>query len=230
MSEVSLTDLPHTVVMLGASGAVGQEVLSALLRLPQPALITTLGRRHLPGQPDDRVLQHIVDVHDPSTYQAYLEGQRTAVCTFGVGQPSKMSHAEFVRIDKDAVLAFARACKQGGVKHFQLLGSVGADPGSRIFYLRTKGELRSALIELGFERLSIFQPSMILTPQNRYGLSQAITLALWPKLSPFLTGGWSKYRGIKVSELGNAIAKNIFTQNQGTEILHWPEFTALNHP
>jgi len=63
-----------------------------------------------------------------------------------------------------------------------LLSSVGISPKSKSFFLRTKGELVEALKALNFERLSIFMPSMILTPTNRYGFSQALTLAVWPKL------------------------------------------------
>lgn len=221
---------PRSVVMLGATGAVGQEVLHALLALPQAVQVTTLGRRPVDTPAHARLRQHVVEVHTPSSYAARLQGQQAAICTFGVGQPSKVSQAEFLRVDKDAVLAFAVACKQAGVEHFELLGSVGADAASRSHYLRTKGELRDALVALQFKRLSIFQPSMILTPANRYGLSQALTLALWPKLSFLLGGGLRKYRGIAVGSLGAAMARNLFVPGPSVEVLHWPEFMALTTP
>jgi uncharacterized protein YbjT (DUF2867 family) len=228
--DTPIVSSPSSVVMMGATGAVGQEVLSALLSMPQPIQITTLGRRPAAVPAHDRLLQHVVDVHQPQTYQHYLQGQQAAICTLGVGQPSKVSQAEFIRVDKDAVLAFAVACKQGGVKHFELLGSVGADHKSRSLYLRTKGELRNALVALRFERLSIFQPSMILTPSNRYGLAQGLTLAIWPTLGHLLIGSLRKYRGVTVSTLGLAMARNLFAGGQGVEILHWPDFMALAMP
>ena len=83
---------------------------------------------------------------NPESYRHLLAGNQAAICTFGVGQPSKVSQAEFLKFDKDAVLTFATACKQAWVKHFELLGVLGADSKSRIFYLRTKGELRDALL------------------------------------------------------------------------------------
>jgi hypothetical protein len=33
-----------------------------------------------------------------------------------------------------------------------------------------------------------------------------------------------KYRGIKVEDLGNAMASNIFTDKEGFEILAWKDF------
>ena len=138
-----------------------------------------------------------------------------------------MSKAEFVRIDKDAVLGFARTCKRAGIEHFELLSAVGANPDSSSFYLRTKGELESGLKALQFARLSLFQPSMILTPSNRYGLSQALILALWPRLGLFLLGTLRKYRGIPVATLGAAIANNLLQDQDGLEVLQWDRFMAL---
>ena len=174
--------------MLGASGAVGAEVLARLIKMPQVRRVTVLVRRPIDGIRGDIVRQVTVDVLDPHAYRHLLDGHDSAICTLGVGQPSKMSRDEFTRIDRDAVAHFATACKDAGVAHFELLGLVGADASSRSFYLRSKGQLRDALVALKFERLSIFQPSMILTPVNCYGFSQALTLMLWPILSPLLLG------------------------------------------
>ena len=216
-----------SVVMLGASGAVGQMVLEALFAVKREVNILALGRKAVSLPPNERLQQQVVDVTDPQTYQKYLEGKQVAICTFGVGQPSKISQAEFLKFDKDVVIDFAISCKKAGVKHFQLLGSVGANHRSRSFYLRTKGELQNALIELKFERLSIFQPSMILTPTNRYGFLQGLTLVVWPMLNFLLLGSLRQFRGVKVKTLGLAIAHNIFTKGKSVELLTWLDFNAM---
>jgi uncharacterized protein YbjT (DUF2867 family) len=227
------TQNPHTqslrVLMLGATGAVGGHALRALQGMPVQG-ITVLGRRKVEGKLSAGVQQHNVDVTDPSTYKTYLSGHNSAVCTLGVGQPSKVSFEQFVAIDKDAVIAFALACKNAGVRHFELLAAVGANAQSRSGYLRTKGQLCDALQRMGFERLSIFMPSMILTPTNRYGLSQALLLKTWPLLTPLLLGPLRPYRGIEVQTLGKAMAANLFTPGQGLEHLLWDEFVALAPP
>lgn len=213
--------------MLGASGAVGGEALKTLMAMPLVSQITLLGRREITLPKTTRVVQHTVDVFAASSYRQHLPGHDAAICTFGVGESSKLSKEEFVRIDKTAVIEFATACKSAGVRHFELLGAVGADARSAAFYLRVKGELNDALAALSFERLSLFQPSMILTPTNRYGALQALTLAVWPKLKPLLPGPLRKYRGIPVAQLGAAMANNLLTQSSGLEHLYWDEFVAL---
>lgn len=219
--------MKKSIIMIGASGAVGSHVLSRLIAMEDVLKITLLVRRKIDIQ-SDKVVQHIVDVLDASSYDNLLSGHTIAISTFGVGEPSKMAKDEFVKIDKDAVLEFATRCKAEGVLHFQSLGSVGIDANSSQYYLKTKGELENGFRDLGFDRLSLFHPSMILTPTNRYGFSQGLTLAVWPYLKSVLVGPLRKLRGIKVDRLGTAIANNVSVDKTGEEILEWDDFEALN--
>ncbi len=227
MTHTQPTGQPVSILMLGASGAVGGATLKTLTNHPQAQRLTLLVRRNLPALKSPKTQQHIVDVFDPASYQHLLAGHDAAICTFGVGESSKVSDEEFIRVDKTAVLAFATACKTAGVKHFELLSAVASNAQSPSFYLRIKGELNQALAAMKFERLSLFQPSMILTPTNRYGVMQGLTLAVWPKLQPLLGGPLRKYRDIAVEKLGAAMAINLFTPGAGMEVLEWDAFVAL---
>lgn len=222
--------MPHSksksIVMIGATGAVGTQTLKRLVQMDQVGKITLLVRSRSPIE-SDKITQHIVDVLDPETYQAYLSGNDVAISTFGVGEPTKISKEDFIKIDKDAVLTFATVCKEAGIQHFQSLGSVGIDSKSSQYYLKAKGELEDGIVALGFSRVSLFHPSMILTPNNRYGLSQGLTLKIWPLLTPILIGPLRKLRGVKVERLGRAIANNVATGGSGTEVLEWDEFEIL---
>ena len=217
------------VVVLGASGAVGSAAIETLSNLEGVQKITALVRRPLEQPVSPKLNVQIVNVTEPQSYVPYLRGHDAAICIFGAGQPSKVSHEEFKAIDYDAVLAFAKACHTAGVQHFELLGSIMADPAARSFYLKSKGRLREAIAGLNFERFSCFQPSMILTPTNRYGPSQAALLAVWPVISALLVGPASLYRGIRVQELGAAMANNLFAEGRGVEVLHWRDFKSLLH-
>jgi hypothetical protein len=100
---------------------------------------------------------------------------------------------------------------------------------SRSFYLRTKGQLQDGIKALNFDRLSLFQPSMIVTPTNRYGLSQAALLFAMPLLDPLLLGSLRQYRSIQVERLGAAMANNLLKDQRGVEALHWVDFIALSN-
>jgi uncharacterized protein YbjT (DUF2867 family) len=215
------------VVTLGSSGAVGSNVLATLQAMPEVATITALVRKPLQDTASGKLNEWITDVLTPASYAPHLNNHDAAICTLGVGQPTKTPRDEFKKIDFDAVLAFATACKQAGIQHFELLGSVAASPKSGNFYLKSKGELREAIAALGFSRFSIFQPSMLLTRTNRYDAMQGIMLATWPAISKLLVGGLDKYRGITVENLGRAMAHNLTRKSQGAEILHWRDFQPL---
>ena len=227
MKSINMKTSSISVVMLGATGAVGGHTLQALITYPRVDRLTLLGRHSIPDISNSLIHQQEINIFDPDSYRKFLPGHQTAICTLGVGQPSKISKDEFVRIDKLSVIDFASECKKAGVRHFQLLGSIGANSNSSSYYLRTKGELVNELKALHFERLSVFQPSMILTPTNRYGFAQALVLRVWPVIKPILLGGMRKYRGIPVELLGKAIAVNILSNKTGLETLHWDEFNEL---
>jgi hypothetical protein len=218
-----------SVVMLGASGAVGGHALHTLLNQKKIEKLTVLGRTPIANLNSDQVNaeQHEISIFDANSYNSFLPKHTVAICTLGVGEPSKVSKEEFVKIDKTAVFEFAKACKKAGVQHFELLSSVGINSSSRSFYLRIKGELVEELESLNFSRLRIFQPSMILTPINRYGFMQAFILKVWPWLTPILIRSLRKYRGIPVDILGKSMALNIFKAKTGNEVLQWNEFYSI---
>ncbi len=224
------SDNHHRAIVLGATGAVGANIVKELLQSPSYVGVSTIGRRIHPGLDGSnaKLNQHIVDVFDPKSYERYLTDHSHAFCAFGIGQPSKTHPEEFQKVDIDAVLHFAAACRAQGVGHISVMTSVGSNSKSSIRYLRLKGELERDIAGMGFPRTSFFRPSMLITPNNRYGLMQGILLKATPLLDPFLLGPLSRYRSIKVSELGKAMVLNAETVGQGLEILEWKHFKRIS--
>lgn len=221
--------MSKSVVFLGASGAVGTATLNNILEFKEIDKILLLGRRKINIVASKKIVQKVTDITDSNNYQSCMSDFDTAICTLGVGEPSKVSKEDFVKIDKMAVIDFAKACKKSGVKHFLLLSSVGVSITSKSFFLRTKAELIEAIKVLNFTSFSVFQPSMILTPTNRYGLSQAIVLKIWPKLDFMLQGKAKKYRGVKVDELGKAFANTVLNESSGLKYLQYEDFKNLQN-
>ncbi len=220
---------PAGAVVLGATGAVGGNIVRALMESSAWPRIATLGRRSLPAWEShaNRLTQHITDVLDPKAYGPLLAGHSHAFCAFGIGEPSKVNPERFQRVDIDAVRAFAEACRAMGIRHFTHMTSVGADPTSRIRYLRLKGGLEKDIEAMGFERTSHFRPSMLMTPVNRYGITQGFMLRAMPVFDNFLLGGWRKYRGIDVADLGKAMVRNAERPGKAIEGLAWDGFRKL---
>ena len=137
------------MLLAGASGLVGGLVLDLC---PDAIPIT---RRPI-GRPGV-----VADFDDlPPLPQAQV-----AVCALGTTRAKAGSDAAFRAVDHDAVLAFARAAKAAGVTHFILVSSVGANPKASLLYPRTKGEVEAALAAMGFTRLDILQPGLLIGPR-----------------------------------------------------------------
>jgi len=222
------------VVLLGATGAVGRNVLAEALHSPAFESVTTLGRRRV-DIPDEEALrgklaQHVVSLDAPASYRALVAGHTAAICTLGVGQPSKSTREEVWKIEVDYVTGFAAVCREAGVRHFSLMTSVGANARSKSYYLRLKGTQEERVTALGFERTSLFRPSMLLTPQNRYGAQQAVVLAVWPRIDWIFAGPLRRYRGVRVEDLGRAMAMNAARDAPpGVEVLEWDGFQRILH-
>ncbi|EDQ00823.1 putative NADH dehydrogenase with NAD(P)-binding domain [Shewanella benthica KT99] len=75
-----------------------------------------------------------------------------------------------------------------------MVSSSGANPSSHSAYLKMKGELEAKVIELGFQRLSIIQPSLLLGKRQDVRLGEKLGSKLLPLICRLL--GLSKYRPI----------------------------------
>lgn len=157
----------RTVILAGATGLVGREILAGLLADPTVAAVHSLGRRK-PAVEHPKLTAHVVDFAAlpalPPAQEVYL-ALGTTIKVAG-------SQAAFRAVDYDANLAVAKAALAAGAKRAGLVSAMGADPGSKIFYSRVKGELESALAALPFAGLVMARPSLL--AGNRAELGQPV--------------------------------------------------------
>ncbi|HLM44435.1 MAG TPA: oxidoreductase, partial [Myxococcaceae bacterium] len=176
---------PRTAVVAGASGLVGGLLLDTLLEDPLYREVLSLGRRSLPKQ-HPKLVQRTVDF--ARLGDEALPPADDAFCCLGTTIKKAGSQEAFRAVDHDAVLAFAKAAKQAGARRFLVVTALGADPGSRVFYNRVKGEVEQHLKGMGFESLVILQPSLLLgeRAESRPGERAAIIASrvLAPLLRP----------------------------------------------
>jgi uncharacterized protein YbjT (DUF2867 family) len=152
------------VLLAGASGLVGRELLRELLADPSIARVHALVRRELP-QRDARLTQHIVDFAALPALPAVAEAYIALGTTIKVAG----SQSAFRSVDADAVLAVARAARQAGAQRLGVVSAMGADAHSRVFYSRVKGETEQALAQLGFDTLVIARPSLLVGDRHAVG-------------------------------------------------------------
>lgn len=175
-----------TAWLAGATGLVGREALSLLLADPSFTHVLSLGRRGT-GASDPRLEERIVDFDTLERDAPDVPGN-VALCSLGSTIKQAGSKAQFRRVDHDYVLAFARAALAHGVRHFLIVTALGADPNSRVFYNRVKGEVEADLAALPFAALTILRPSMLLGNRSEFRFGERV-LAPLTKLLPRSVGG-----------------------------------------
>jgi uncharacterized protein YbjT (DUF2867 family) len=177
----------RTALVAGASGLVGGFLLDELLASPLYQQVHSLGRRALPRE-HPRLTQRTVDF--TRLEDEPLPPAEDAFCCLGTTIKKAGSREAFRAVDHDAVLAFARTAQRAGARRLLVVTAQGADPRSRIFYSRVKGEVEQALQALGLESLFLLRPWLLLGERNerRPGEQAAIlaSKALGPLLRPLL--------------------------------------------
>jgi uncharacterized protein YbjT (DUF2867 family) len=176
----------RTVMIAGASGLVGRELLAGLLADDSVAAVHSLGRREL-SLAHPKLTQHRVDFS-----QALPALPRVDEAFIALGTTIKVagSREAFRAVDHDAVLAAARAAKAAGATRLGLVSAMGADKRSAIFYNRVKGETEEALAALGFDTLVIARPSFLAGDRESLGQpvrgGEGLALKISRVLAPFI--------------------------------------------
>jgi uncharacterized protein YbjT (DUF2867 family) len=192
------------ILLAGASGYVGNLALDALLDSTDIGRVYAITRRPL-GREHPRLANRIVRFDQIESQLKGLTCQ-AAVCSLGTTIRQAGSQEAFREVDFDAVLAFARTAKAAQAQRFVVVSSAGADPKSKNFYLRTKGEMEQALAGVGFASLDILQPSLLLGWRGEIRPLELLGSVFMPLINPFLTGKREFFRAIPARTVAAAMA------------------------
>jgi uncharacterized protein YbjT (DUF2867 family) len=217
---------PKIVMLAGASGLTGQQALEALLEANDIARVLAVSRRPL-GREHSKLANRIVKFE---ALESQLKGAAcdAALCCLGTTMRRAGSQENFRAVDLEVVLAFARAAKAANARRFVVISSVGADPESRNFYLRTKGEMEQALEGVGFESLDILQPSLLLGARAEMRPLELLAMLTMPLINPLLGGKYEAYRAVPARTLAAAMLGATRSGRRGMQRYTWPGIQALS--
>jgi len=156
-------------ILFGGSGEVGGAVARAMVESDACSGLTLLGRRTVDTMPDDPKLEQVVVDTGVENFEELAAeaaaGHDVGISGVGIGSGSmKMSEEELAAVEVGLVGGFARGCKAAGIEIFELLTAVGVKDSwvdSRIMAFRVIGRKHRTVVEVGFDKLAIFRPGMI---------------------------------------------------------------------
>ncbi len=182
--------MTRKAIIVGATGLVGSQLLEALLHLSNYTSVTALLRRPLDIQ-HPALTQRIVDFNRLGEID--FSHAEDVFCCLGTTIKAAGSKPAFYLVDFTYVHEIARLAQQAGAEQFLLITSMGADPRSRFFYIRVKGEIEAALKQLSYPSASVFRPSFLSGKRQQYRPLEALGGAMMQAVSFMMP---KKYRPV----------------------------------
>lgn len=195
-------------LLFGGSGEVGSAVARALIASEICTKLTLLGRRGIDRfQNEPKVEQVIVDTSAADFESIVCEvakGHDVAISCIGIGSGTAwMDEAKMLEVEVTMVGKYARGCRAAGIEVFELLTAVGvgeAQAHSRIKGVRVMGKKYKTVLDVGFPKLAVFKPGMIVGNVHTPKWLAAITAVVPDAI------GWGN---IHQDEVGRAFAAHL---------------------
>jgi uncharacterized protein YbjT (DUF2867 family) len=165
----------RNVLLLGATGLVGRELLKLLLADDGVARLTVLARRPT-GANHAKLDEHVIELS--AMREEHFAGVDQIFCALGTTIRTAGSEEQFRVVDHDLPLLAARVGLGAGARHFLLVSALGAKRNSRFFYNRVKGEVEDGLLALGYPSVTIARPSLLLGARAEFRLGERLAARL----------------------------------------------------
>lgn len=209
------TPAGSSAIIIGATGLVGRECVRQLAAHPGFGRVTALARRALPsGLVTAKVTTELVDFDRLAARPEAFHATHL-FCALGTTIKQAGSQDRFRQVDFEYPLRAAGLALAAGVHHVLLVSSVDANPASRSFYLRVKGELEAAIEGLGFRSVTIVRPSLLLGDRNEFRLTEEVAKRL----------SWAfprKYRPVHASDVAAALVAAAVADRPGVHLIENP--------
>lgn len=198
------------ILIAGSTGLIGSAAVHLALADARFARVISLSRK--PLDLDHPKLEQwcapdLLNALQPQKVDAVVCCLGTTMRNVG-GDRSK-----FIHVDKDLVLGLARWAKSQGVPVFAVVSAIGADPASRVFYNRVKGEMEEGLKSIGLPTLHILHPSILTGPRAELRTGERIGIAAMRLIAPLLP---SRYKPMPHDVLAKALLNSAFEREGGT--------------
>lgn len=205
------------IALAGATGLVGSLLLRGLIEAGHE--VHAFQRR--PSGASSALLQRIVA--PPAEWPHHMRDLAldAAVSALGTTIRQAGSRTAFASVDRDLAIDFARAARAAGAVRFVAISSVGADPRSRNFYLRIKGEAEQGFEPIGFGSLHLLRPGLLLGERGgERRIAEAWGARLAPLLNLVLRGPLDSYAAIPAADVAKAAARLMEEGGPGIHVHH----------
>lgn len=165
------------VALIGATGAIGKEIVRAAKNDPRLEELCLVVRKRLDEWKDEDFkckLKIIAmdNFDDMEPLKEQLKGYDSLICTLGTRV--KVGEELFKKVDYHYPIEFAKVGVACGAHFYGLLSSHGAKASSWFLYMKTKGEVERDIAKVGVPQLNIYRPGLLLNRDNDERIGEKI--------------------------------------------------------
>ncbi len=168
-------------IILGATGATGQEILKLLLNNSNFSKVTIFVRKNI-GITHDKLTVHKIDFSKLKDYKKLIYGDVFFSC-LGTTRSEAGGKKNQYLVDYTYQFDFAKMASENNIKIYSLISSLGANQNSFFFYPRIKGALENRIKCLDFKLIHIFQPPSLIRQPSLLRYGEKITISILTKLN-----------------------------------------------
>jgi len=214
---VSIVMKQKTAIVLGATGLTGSLLVDRLVADDSYGLIKLFSRKSS-GNDSPKIQEYTGDILQLENFQSEFTADEVFCCV-GTTSAKTKDRNIYRAIDYGIPFTASKMARENNIPAFLVMSSMGANPNSRIFYSRTKGEMEQAVLDQKISNTYILRPSLILGERNERRLGESIGAMLLKLTSIFLAGRWKKYRAIEADCIASAMI-NLAKTRPEIQIVH----------
>jgi len=169
---------PASVLVLGGAGFIGRHFVAALSRRGIGVTVPTRRReraKHLFLLPTVEVVE--ADINAGGTIARLARGKQAIVNLVGIlhGRRGRLDERgpnnygpDFAQAHVELAQAAVAACRAAGARRLLHVSALGASPSAPSEYLRSKGIAEQAVLAADDLDVTVFRPSVVFGPEDRF--------------------------------------------------------------
>lgn len=199
--------MKKTAIILGATGLTGGHLLNLFLKDDRYEKIKLFSRSSV-GFSNPKIEEYLIDLFELEKHKKNFQADEV-FCCIGTTKAKTPDDETYRKIDYGIPFSAAKLCKENNINTYIVISAMGANPDSKVFYNKTKGEMERDVIKQNIQNTFILQPGLISGKRDEKRLGESIAKFLFNILNPLIP---KKYRSISPETIAKSM---VVIANQG---------------
>ncbi len=207
-----------TAIIAGSSGLVGKSLLNLLLEEPNYSQVISIVRQ-ASGISHPRLQELVINFNEMAEALKPIKNGDDVYCCLGTTMKKAGNKVEFRKVDYTYSIALAEWALKIKARNFLCISAMGANPSSKIFYNRIKGEIEREIGKIKIPSVVFFRPSLLIGKREDHRRGEVLATVLANLFSFLFKGILKNYKAIPAEKVAAAMLKEAQNGKLGVRII-----------